>query len=139
LPIPLVSLLVWVANPDHAAAALTMGWIAVLALCVSVAPLAGVGRGEACALAALATSATVVAGVGWLYVAFTSLCTRSGAEGLLAVAAGVLLYLGAGAAALRSDEPVSRLAGLPLAIVAGFVLSLLAMAILTGGPHWCET
>jgi hypothetical protein len=139
LPIPFAPPLLWVVEPAHVAGTSTIAWLALIGVSITAAPLAGLGRSEAGGVAALAVCATVFAGYAWLYLAFLSLCTFSTLQALLAIAIGVLPYLAFGALALRSDEAVSRVLGLPLAIVAGFVLSTIALAIMTGGPHYCPT
>lgn len=48
-------------------------------------------------------------------------------------------YLISAAAILRSEEPVHRFLGLPVVIAFGFALSVVALALLTGGPYYCET
>jgi multisubunit Na+/H+ antiporter MnhB subunit len=140
LPIPLGPLGLCAVAPSHVATTLTIVWTGLVALCVAAAPLAALGRGEAGALAVLEVCATLMAGGIWLYLTFFSLCPHSTAMVLLAVAAaGVLPYLAFGALVLRSDEGASRVLGLPLAIVVGFVLSLIALALLGGGAHYCES
>jgi hypothetical protein len=111
--------------------------LALAAACVAAAPLAGLGRREAGALAALGEGATLMAGFVWLDLAFVSLCSANTAHVLLAMACGVLPYLAFAVVALRSDEAMSRVVGLPPAIVAGFAVSTIALAILAGGPHYC--
>jgi hypothetical protein len=136
LPIPLAPLAYWAALP-HSSAVLV--WLAMALVCAAAAPRAGLHRAEAVALAAIAVAVTLVAGSAWLLAAFVSLCTSSSAVALAALAAGVLPYLVWGAIALRATRPIGRLVGLPLAIVAGFALSLAVLAMLGGGPHYCET
>jgi hypothetical protein len=135
LPIPLAPIAYWAALP-HSTAVLALVWLAMALVCATAAHRAGLHRAEAVALAAIAVAATLVAGSAWLLAAFLSLCSGSSA---VALAAGVLPYLLWGAIALRASRPIARLVGLPLAIAAGFALSLVALAILGGGPHYCET
>lgn len=139
LPIPFVPPLLWLADSATAATTITVAWLTLVAVCVAAAPLAGLGRREAGALAVTAEGATLIVGFVWLDLAFVSLCSASTAHVLLAIACGVLPYLAFAVLTLRSDETMSRVVGLPLAIVAGFVLSTVALAILAGGPHQCYT
>jgi hypothetical protein len=139
LPIPFVPSLLWIADRGNAATTITIAWLAVTALCMTAAPLAGLGRREAGALAGLAEGAAVLAGSVWLYLAIVSLCSAGAARGLIAIGCGVVPYLAFAVPALRSDETMTRLVGLPLAIVTGFALSTIALGILAGGPHSCPT
>jgi divalent metal cation (Fe/Co/Zn/Cd) transporter len=138
LPIPLAPIAYWAALP-HSTAVLALVWLAMALVCATAAHRAGLHRAEAVALAAIAVAATLVAGSAWLLAAFLSLCSGSSAVALAALAAGVLPYLLWGAIALRASRPIARLVGLPLAIAAGFALSLVVLAMLGGGPHYCET
>lgn len=138
LPIPLAPLVYLAARP-HSTAVLVLVWLAMALVCAAAAHRAGLRRAEAVALAAIAVAVTLVAGSAWLFAAFLSLCTDSSAVALTALAAGVLPYLLWGAIALRATRPIARLVGLPMAIAAGFALSLAVLALLGGGPHYCES
>jgi hypothetical protein len=138
LPIPLAPIVYWAALP-HSPALLALLWLAMALVAAAAAHRAGLGRAEAAALATIAVAVTLVAGGGWLMVTLLRLCSDSSAVALAALAAGVLPYLLWGAIALRAARPIARLVGLPLAIAAGFALSLVVLALLGGGPHHCQT
>ncbi|HEU0194413.1 MAG TPA: hypothetical protein VFQ71_09460 [Gaiellales bacterium] len=119
--------------------AILFGWLAMIAIAVAAASPAGLDRKEAGMLAGLAAAATVMAGSIWVYLAFVSFCGSSSVDAVTALAVGILTYLVSAGAALRSDEPISRVLGLPTASVAGFAFSAIALGLLTGGPHHCST
>ncbi len=139
LPIPMVPLVLGLTGHTTSAWLLAGIWVGLAAVAVGVAPLGGLRRSEAAALAVTAVGATLVAGMGWLYFVFLSLCPENGTSAVIGVTAGVALYVVSSSVVLRSPQQGGREVGLAAAIVAGFVLSLVALTVLGAGAQYCST
>ena len=139
VPIPMVPLVLDLTGHTTSAWLLAGIWIGLAVVAVGVAPLGGMRRSEAAALAVTAVGATLVAGMGWLYLVFLTLCPENTTTAVIGIAAGVVLYVISSGVVLRSPLEGGREVALATAIVAGFVLSLVAITVLGGGAQYCST
>jgi hypothetical protein len=112
---------------------------ALVAIAAGLGPIALRGASRMRAVATvLATAATlVIGGTAWLIVVILHLCTSSNAPGLAALGAAAVVYIPGSAVALRSTSRAAW--AWPLVIVLALGVSLGVLALLTGGPHYCET
>ena len=76
-------------------------------------------------------------GTAGLILAVSDLCTSSAAPGLAALGVGAAVYIPGSTVALRNTGRAAW--AWPLVIVLALGVSLAVLALLTGGPHHCET
>ncbi len=112
---------------------------ALVAIAAALGPIALRGASRMRAVATvLATAATlVIGGTAWLIVVFLHLCTGSAALSLAALGVGAAVYIPGSMVALRDTGRAAW--AWPLVIVLALGVSLAVLALLTGGPHYCET
>ena len=104
VPIPMVPLVLDLTGHTTSAWLLAGIWIGLAVVAVGVAPLGGMRRSEAAALAVTAVGATLVAGMGWLYLVFLTLCPENTTTAVIGIAAGVVLYVISSGVVLRSPQ-----------------------------------
>ena len=128
------------ADADHATAlGVCITALALVAIAAALGPIALRDASRMRAVATvLATAATlVIGGTAWLIVVFLHLCTSSAAPGLAALGVGAAVYIPGSMVALRDTGRATW--AWPLVIVLALGVSLAVLALLTGGPHYCET
>lgn len=128
------------ADVDHATAlgvCIVAAALAWLAAAIGPTALRGASRLRSVATVVAAAATLSIAGTAWLIVAVTDLCTSSNAPGLAALGAAAVVYIPGSAVALRDTGRAAW--AWPLVIVLALGVSLAVLALLTGGPHYCET
>ena len=128
------------ADADHATAlgiCVVAAALAGLAAAIGPTALRGASRIRAMATVVAAAATLSIAGTAWLIVAVIDLCTSSAAPGLAALGVGAAVYIPGSMVALRDTGRAAW--AWPLVIVLALGVSLGVLALLTGGPHHCET
>jgi hypothetical protein len=113
--------------------------VAMLGPAVAVGPtaIAGASRAWALVVVLVAAGTFLIGGLVWLLVAIVSLCSDTTGPTLAALCAGLAVYAPGSALAFRNARRTPW--AWPLVIVLALGVSLAVLALLTGGPHACET
>ena len=128
------------ADADHSTAlgaCIVAAGLAGLAAAIGPTALRGASRIRAVATVAAAAATLSVGGTAGLILAVVYLCTSSDVPGLAALGAGAAVYIPGSMVALRETGRAAW--AWPLVIVLALGVSLAVLAVLTGGPHYCET
>jgi len=113
--------------------------IALLAVAVAIGPRAldGASRAWALVVVLAAVGTFLIGGIAWLLVAVVNLCSDNTAPVLAALATGAAVYLPGSVLAFRDARRTAW--AWPLVIAVALAASLAVLALVTGGPHACET
>lgn len=113
--------------------------IALLGVALAVGPRAldGASRAWALVVVLVAVGTFLIGGIVWLIVAIVSLCSGSTGSTLAALGTGAAIYLPGSVLAFRDARRTWW--AWPLAIALALAASLAVLALVTGGPHACQT